>query len=179
MRIYIAGAHSCGKTTVAKHLAKHYNLPLLNEVARTILAEKELSLDSLRTDLDVVDNYQKEVFYRQIEEEKKYGSFVSDRTFDNLAYAAQHSRILSKLINTEEFKEYRKTLNGNDVYIFFIRPTKATLKDDGVREKLYWEGIVEIDAMIKIMFEIFDVNYIPINTSSMQERIKTILNIIR
>jgi len=179
MKIYIAGAHSTGKTSIARILAKEYKLPLLNEVARTVLAEKELGLESLRIDLDIVDDYQKEVFFRQLEEEDKYESFVSDRTFDNLAYAAQHSRVLASIINSERLKEYIEKLRKDDVYLFFIRPSKVTLKDDGVREKICWDGVVAIDAMIKFMFELFDLNYITINSNSMQERIKTIKTIIR
>jgi len=178
MRIYIAGSHSTGKTSISRILSKEYKLPLLNEVARTVLAEKELNLDVLRTDLDVVDDYQEEVFFRQLKEENKYESFVSDRTFDNLAYAAQHSRILSKLINSEELKTYVETLKRDDVYLFFIRPSKATLKNDGTRETICWDGVVAIDSMIKFMFEMFDLRYISINSVSMQERIKTIKTII-
>lgn len=178
MRIYIAGAHSTGKTSICRIISKEYNLPLLNEVARTILAEKELSLDVLRTDLNVVDKYQEDVFFRQLKEEGKYKSFVSDRTFDNLAYAAQHSRVLHKLINSKRLNEYIETLKSDDVYLFFIRPSKATLKNDGVRETVCWDGVVEIDAMIKFMFEMFNLNYVSINSVSMQERVKTIKTII-
>jgi nicotinamide riboside kinase len=178
MKVYFIGAHSTGKTTLARYVAEKYDLPFLNEVARTVLAEKELQLDSLRTNLDIVDSYQTEVFYRQIEEEKKHGSFVSDRSFDNLAYSAQHSRVSHQLVADPIFKTYVESLNKPDVLLFFVRASKATLKNDGVREHLSWDGVVAIDAMIKFLLEINGVRYFQISTDSMQERTRFIDNII-
>ena len=179
MRIYFAAAQSCGKTTLARLTAKHFNLKFLNEVARTILAEKELSVDTLRVNLDVVDDYQSEVFNRQIEEEKKYKSFVSDRTFDNLAYMAQHARKFKDVIESQQCKDYIEGLKKPDVTIFFIRPSKATMKDDGIRESVNWDGIVAIDSMIKMLFELFGVDYIQINTDSMQERVRLVNTVLK
>lgn len=172
MRIYIAGAHSVGKSTLARYIAKTYKLHFISEVARAVLAEKELNIETLRIDLDVADDYQKTIFYRQIDEEKKYSSFVSDRTFDNLAYAAAHSRILSQIIKSKEFEEYIESLKKDDVIIFFVRPTKLTMKNDGVRETVVWDEIIRIDAMIKLLFEMFDIKYVNVSVDSMQERIK-------
>lgn len=97
MRIYIVGAHSVGKTTLARYISKKFNLELISEVARKVLIEKELAIDSLRVDMDVVDNYQKQVFFRQINEELNKDDFCCDRGFDNIAYAIQHSRVASFL----------------------------------------------------------------------------------
>ena len=101
MKVYFIGSHSTGKTTCARYVSETYNVPMITEVARMILSEKELHLDSLRTNLDVVDDYQSKIFSRQVEQESKFDSFVSDRSFDCLAYAAQHSRILPKLLKSK------------------------------------------------------------------------------
>jgi nicotinamide riboside kinase len=174
MRIYFIGSHSTGKTTLARYTSNKKKLPLLTEVARTILAEKELQVDALRADLNVVNEYQKEVFFRQLAEEKKHKDFVSDRSFDCLAYTAQHSTILSEMLQTNELKNYIDSLTDLDVKIFFVRPSKATLKSDGVRENLIWDGVTTIDAMCKFMLEMFNLPYIQINTDSMQERVRII-----
>ena len=174
MRVYLVGAHSSGKSTLARYVSQKYQIPMIVEVARQVLSERELHLDSLRSDLSMVDSYQEEVFYRQIQEEKKCSDFVSDRSFDNLAYAAQHSRILYSLINSSELKEYIKSLKEKDAYIFFVRPSKATLKVDGVRETLKWDGIVAIDAMVKFLIEMFELPYFQINMDNMQERVRLI-----
>ena len=87
LRIYLVGAHSTGKTTLARWIRDRYDLPMISEVARGVLAEMEARLDSMRTDVDRVSHYQAQVYVRQIEaEEAQTGSFVSDRSFCNLAY---------------------------------------------------------------------------------------------
>jgi nicotinamide riboside kinase len=178
MKIYICGSHSCGKTTLARYVSGKYKLPMITEVARMILSEKELNLDSLRTNLDVVDNYQSDIFYRQIQEEKKHESFVSDRSFDCLAYAAQHSRTLPNLLNSPEMTEYLTGLRDKKTVIFFVRPSKATLKEDGVRESLNWDGVIAIDSMIKFMLEMWNLSYFQINIGNMQERVKFIDSVL-
>lgn len=179
MRIYICGAHSCGKTTLAHYIADKYKIPMITEVARQVLSENEYNLSSLRTNLDIVDSYQEQVFYRQLSEEKKYAEFVSDRSFDNLAYAAQHSRILKKLLDSKELREYIASLRENNVVIFFVRPSKVTLKADGVRESLNWDGIVAIDAMVKFLLEMFELPYYQINMDNMQERSRMIDSVLQ
>lgn len=178
MKVYMIGAHSSGKTTLARYVSEIYKLPMITEVARQILSEKELHLDSLRSNLDLVDNYQESIFYRQLEEEKKYNSYVSDRSIDCLAYAAQHSRILSKLLATDELREYLSVLKAPDSILFFVRPCKATLREDGVRESLNWDGVVAIDSMIKFLLQMFDLKHFSINTDNMQERTKLIDSIL-
>ena len=178
MKVYIAGAHSVGKSTLSRYISEKYKLPMVTEVARQVLSERELAINSLRTNLEIVDSYQTEVFERQIEEEKKYNNFVSDRTFDNLAYAAQHSRVFGKLIKSDKFIEYLQHLKSNDSFIFFVRPSKETMKEDGVRETLNWDGVVAIDAMIKLMIEMWEIPYFQINTANMQERVRLIDNIL-
>lgn len=178
MKVYFVGAHSTGKTTCARYVSEQYKIPMITEVARQILSEKELHLDSLRTNLDLVDDYQRSIFYRQIEEETKFGSYVSDRSFDCLAYAAQHSRILAELLATQALQDYLAILKEPDSILFFVRPSKATLRADGVREALNWDGVVAIDAQIKFMLEMFRLRYFQINIDNMQERTRLIDSVL-
>jgi len=174
MKIYFIGSHSSGKSTLARYVSEHYKLPMITEVARAILSEKELHLDSLRTDLSLVDDYQRQIFYRQLEEEAKVNDFVSDRSFDCLAYSAQHSRIFGELVNSKELKVYLNKLKEKDVFIFFVRPSKVTMKQDGVRETLNWDGMTAIDAQIKLMLEMWQLDYFQISMDNMQERVRFI-----
>jgi len=175
MRIYFSGAHSVGKSTLVKYTSQKYKLPMVTEVARMVLSEKELQLDSLRYDMNLVDEYQFQIFYRQLVEEAKYSSFVSDRSaIDSLAYSAQHTRILTQLLASVELKSYLPILRIPDSIVFFVRPSKATLRADGVRESINWDGAVAIDAQIKVFYEMFEVRYFEINTDSMQSRIRLI-----
>jgi nicotinamide riboside kinase len=178
MRIYFTGSHSSGKSTLARYTSEKYKLPFIPEVARQILAEKELQIEALRADISLVNEYQREIFFRQLKEEAKYKDFVSDRGVDCLCYAGQHSTILSELVETKELKDYVVSLKNKDVKIFFVRPSKATLKADGVRENIFWDGIIAIDAMCKMLLEMYSIPYVQINTDSMQERTRLIDNIL-
>lgn len=173
MKVYLSGAHSTGKSTLARHISQKYQLPMISETARMILSEQELQIDTLRCDLDITDKYQQQVFDRQLLEETKYADFVSDRSvLDILAYSCQHSRILPKLMQSSELQEYVKMLRNQ--FIIFVRPSKATLRADGVRESLNWDGVIAIDAMVKLLLQMFDIKHFIINMDSMQERIQMI-----
>lgn len=179
MKIYIIGAHGSGKTTLCRYVSEKYKIPMLTESARAILSEKELNIDSLRCNLDVSDDYQTSVFNRQLEEEGKASHFVSDRSLiDCLAYTAQHSRCLSNLISSPPVQPYIAYLQSPESVIFYVRPSKATLKNDGVRETITWDGIVAIDSYVKFMLEMWNLNYFQIGMESMQERAKFVDSIL-
>lgn len=172
VRIYLVGAHATGKTTLARWIRDQYGLPMISEVARGVLAEMEAHLDSLRTDLELVSDYQAQVFERQLENERGAGSFVSDRAFCNLAYAAQHSLLSGEVFKDARLERYMGQVREG--IVFFLRPHKELLADDGVRETMDWDEVVRIDGMVKLMLEMFNVPYIPVACLSMQERARTV-----
>lgn len=179
MKVYFVGAHSTGKTTLARYVSQKYNIPMITEVARMVLSEKETHLDALRYDLDQVDDYQRQIFHRQIEEEYRHSDFVSDRSFvDCLAYAAQHTRILPELMGDNKIQTHLPILRAEDSYIFWVRPSKATLKADGVREAPVWDGVVSIDSMIKFMLEMWNLCYYQIHIDNMQERVRLVDSVL-
>jgi hypothetical protein len=151
---------------------------MITEVARMVLAELETSLDALRTDMDLVAEYQSRVFERQVQVEKNQQSgFVSDRAFDNLAYAAEHTLVLADLINTEEYRRYMDWV-GEGI-VFFVRPHKDLLKEDGVRAGVTWESVLRIDGMIKLMLEQSRIPYLPLESVAMQERARAVDFVLR
>lgn len=171
IRIYFVGAHSTGKTTLARWVRDVYGLPMISEVARAVLAEMEEQLDGLRSRLDVVDRYQTEVFHRQIAAEAAHaGAFVSDRAFCNLAYAAQHATVLSSLAADARLERYMASVKNG--LVFFLRPHRELLREDGVRAGVQWEEVLRIDGMVKLMLELFGIPYIPVDCLSMQERVR-------
>jgi hypothetical protein len=130
---------------------------MISEVARGVLAEMEAQLDALRSNLDLVDRYQQEVFERQLEAEERQGdSFVSDRAFCNLAYAAHHSRILARIASDPRLERYMAS----------------------VRAGLAWEEVLRIDGMVKLLLEMFGVPYIPVESLAMQERVRLIERVL-
>jgi predicted ATPase len=153
MRVYFTGGHGTGKTTLARYVSAQYQLPMITESARMVLSEQELQIDSLRCDLATSNKYQREVFDRQLSEEGQFSSFVSDRSLlDILAYSAQHTGILPELFERPELPSYIEALRAPEAFLFFVRPARATLRPDGVREAINWDGVVAIDAMIKFPF---------------------------
>jgi nicotinamide riboside kinase len=177
LRIYLVGAHSTGKTTLARWIRDTYGVPMITEVARLVLAEMEAQLDALRTDIALVDRYQSEVYLRQLETEASHeGSFVSDRAFCNLAYAAQHATILSEVFADPRLRDYMDRVREG--VVMFLRPHEELLKSDGVREKLDWEEVLRIDGMVKLLLEMFNVPYIPVASLAMQERIRLVERVL-
>jgi len=171
MRIYFVGSHATGKTTLCRYISRRYGLPMISEVARAVLAEMEASFDALRTDMDLVAEYQTQVFARQVAVEKLHeGHFVSDRAFCNLAYAAEHTTIVADLMASQQFADYMKWVSQG--VVFFLRPHPSLLKEDGVRAGVTWDSVLRIDGMIKLLLEQHRIAYLPIESVSMQERVR-------
>jgi nicotinamide riboside kinase len=173
MRIYFVGSHATGKTTLCRYVSRRYDLPMISEVARAVLAEMETSLDLLRTDMDLVAEYQERVFERQVAVEHHHaGRFVSDRAFDNLAYVAEHTTNAAAMMNDDRFRDYMKWVSQG--IVFFLRPHPTLLKEDGVRAGVSWDSVVRIDGMVKLMLEQHRISYLPIESVSMQERVRAV-----
>jgi hypothetical protein len=172
-RIYFVGSHATGKTTMARYVSDRYHLPLISEVARSILAEMEVTLEQIRSNLDTVNRYQFEVFRRQIHEEcRAEGGFVSDRAFCNLAYAAEHSTIMPDVFRDPTLERYMRWVGEG--LVFFVRPHPDLVQGDGVRAGLRWEDVVRVDGMVKLLLEMYGIPYITVSTLSMQERVRLV-----
>jgi nicotinamide riboside kinase len=176
MRIYFVGSHATGKTTMTRWVSRRYGLPMITEVARAVLAELETNFDMLRTDMDRVSDYQRRVFERQIATERlQEKGFVSDRAFDNLAYAAEHAMVLGEIMRDESGQEVRRYMEWvAEGLVFFVRPHRSLLKEDGVRAGVDWDSVVRSDGMVKLLLEQFGIPYLPIDTPSMQERVRAV-----
>jgi nicotinamide riboside kinase len=173
VRIYFVGSHATGKTTLCRYVSRRYGLPMISEVARAVLAEMETGLDALRTDMDLVAEYQERVFARQVAVERLHeGKFVSDRAFDNLAYVAEHTTNAAVMMNDQRFRDYMKWVSEG--VVFFLRPHQSLLKDDGVRAGVSWDSVLRIDGMVKLMLEQHRISYLPLESVSMQERVRAV-----
>ncbi|MBL8860550.1 MAG: ATP-binding protein [Planctomycetes bacterium] len=177
VRIYLVGAHATGKTTLARWIRDHYGLPMISEVARGVLAEMEAQLDALRSNVDLVDRYQRQVFERQIEAEvRQQGSFVSDRAFCNLAYAGHHATVLGDIATDPRLSAYLESVRSG--LVFFLRPHRELVVADGVRAGVEWEEVVRIDGMVKLLLELFRIPYIPVASLAMQERVRLVERVL-
>lgn len=177
LRITFVGAQSVGKSTLARYFAKHYQLPLIHEIARQVLSELETNFASLHADLEQTTQYQKEIFDRQIKAQlSQPAGYVSDRAFDNLAYAAESADDYASILDNPDFPKYLEHLK--DVLVFFVRPHPSLLKDDGVRHSINWDGVVRIDGMIKLLLRTYRVRYFEIDTPILRDRVELVRNVV-
>jgi hypothetical protein len=123
--------------------------------------------------MDLVAEYQERVFARQVAVERSHeGRFVSDRAFDNLAYVAEHTTNAAAMMNDQRFRDYMTWVSKG--IVLFVRPHESLLKDDGVRAGVSWDSVLRIDGMVKLMLEQHQIDYLPLESVSMQERVRAV-----
>lgn len=131
MRIAISGAHGVGKTTLAKSLAGKLNLPLVEEVVRSVASDFGYkTTEEIRTaEMISKVKFQNAVFDRQIEEETAH--FVSDRSiFDCVGYCCLYK--LPRDIVSYMRKEASKHSKKYDFIVYCPIP-KDDIISDGFR----------------------------------------------
>ena len=176
-RIWFVGAHAVGKSTLAELTARNYNLPYISEQARIVLAERlQPDFDRLRLDVAETSRYQREVMRRQIatEAQQLHTGYVSDRAFDNLAYAAKHAEGVAAIARLPETRRYIRdlcqTVRQRRGVVFFVRPLPS-YSADGMRAvgDLHLAGVHAIDGMVQLLLELGDgrgpVPYVPVETA--------------
>jgi hypothetical protein len=76
------------------------------------------------------------------------------------------------MMNDVRFHEYMRWVREG--IVFFLRPHPSLLKEDGVRAGVSWDSVVRIDGMVKLMLEQHRISYLPIESVSMQERVRAV-----
>jgi len=184
LRIAFVGGQSTGKSTLARWAKNNYQLPMINEVARQVLGELETNFTTLHSDLNATTAYQQEVFKRQVQVSLAHaGGYVSDRAHDNLAYAADAADNYSSIVSDPSLGKYLDHLE--DVIIFFVRPHKSLLKDDGVRAPIKWRDVLRIDGIIKMILRSLVVpktgkplRYFEITSPILLDRVELVRNVV-
>lgn len=187
LRIEVVGSHSVGKSVLVRHIAQTYGLPILDEIARIEIAKMGGDgFDKLRTDLAAVTRFQKNVFLAQIRAVQGIKRYVSDRAFDNVAYAAENAACgtAAALWRSPACRRYVRgiadAVRRKEGAVFFVRPGVTPVRD-GVRAEgdLDAAGVVLIDGMVKLLLELGDVPYVPIRTTNFQERAAIVAGVLR
>lgn len=181
MRAYFVGSHAVGKTTIARWVRDAYRLPLLTEVARVVLAQEEKRLEELAGDLPAATAYQEDVFRKQMAAEEAAGEdFVSDRAFDNLAYASWRAapgtvrRIMDADAARAYLNDFRARAVAGTSRVFFVRPHPELLREDGVRANVTWDEVLRVDGAAQFALEVFGVPYVPISCREMADRVRVV-----
>lgn len=186
LRIEVVGSHATGKSVLVRHIAAAYNLPILDEIARIEIAKMGGGFDKLRTDLDAVTRFQKNVFAAQLRVGQGISRYVSDRAFDNVAYAAENAAhgTAAAMWRSAACRRYVRGI-GDAVRrcegaVFFVRPGVVPVRD-GVRAEgdLDVGGVHRIDGAVKLLLELGDVPYVPIQTTNFQERAAIVAGVLR
>lgn len=180
MKVYFTGAECTGKSTLARYVSEKYNLKMITEVARKVLSEKESNFETIRGNIKLVNDYQNQVFHKQLEIENQLeDNYCSDRSaIDAIAYSITHTTIGANLIHSSEFQGYIKILQNKNNIIFNISPHKSLMTADGVRESLNWDHMVSINTIIKFVMDMYEIPYIQIDSPNLKERIKIIESIL-
>lgn len=183
-RVYVAGSHATGKSILAREIARVYDLPLIDEVARQVLAAgKYGDLERLRTDPPACRAFQRAVWRGQLEAEARLGddNFVSDRTFDNVCYWQVYAEGVRELIDSEEFRQYVERVRAPDSVVLFARPERAFLRRDGVRTEaeLDLEVVGQFDGLTLGLLETYGVQYVPIRGEVLKERMMVVRAALR
>ena len=174
--IVLVGAHCVGKTALAKKIASARKLPLLREVARDLLTEgKYPPLRRIAADIDTMTAFQTEIWERQIATElNAQGQYVSDRSIDNLSYAATRARdgLVADLLETEDGQRY--LAHVRQCLVFYVRPRVELLENDGVRDQATWESVCQIDGAIGMLLAVLRIRYTPIDALAMADRLRVV-----
>lgn len=186
LRIEVVGSHAVGKSVLVRHIAAKYDLPILDEIARIEIAKMGGGFDALRTDLAAVTRFQRNVFASQLRVGQGVDRYVSDRAFDNIAYAAESAEhgTAAAMWRSPACRQYvrriAETVRSKQGAVFFVRPG-VTPRGDGVRAEgdLDVGGVCRIDGMVKLLLELGDVPYVPIATTNFQERAAIVEGVLR
>ena len=173
-RIYVAGAHSVGKTTLARWVQRVTGYHYMAEWPRRLIAEWEVSLDTMRVDVARTGEFQLEAYRRHVEcEDALETPYLADRTaLDVVAYTGRHTLVVPQLVAAAA--DYSARLREPRTLVLFVRPHPSLLAADGVRESPSWDEVVRVDAVLEFLFAYHGVSPVSLDSPSMVTRLRTV-----
>lgn len=169
--VYFVGADRGGKTTLCRYVRDAYRLPMLGEAARMVLHRDEDDFARIRATGASASKYQCDVFNRQLrEEDAAKAPYVSDRAFDNLAYASEHGRNFKELYDALP-SAYLERLRAS--VVFFVKPAQDIFlagAADPVRARTDWDAVQRISAKVEMLLQLLDIPHITIAESIASRR---------
>ncbi|RIB02854.1 cytochrome P450 [Gigaspora rosea] len=181
-KIVLVGAHSVGKTTLARFIKSHIDGILVTETARTLIKELNLNADILRNDPDKSLEFQAAIIKAQCvkEEEIEHEFAILDRSaLDAIIYAqAFCKKRWKELLDMEEtnkcLEHYRQK---NKYLIFLIEPQKECLKADGVRMMpIDYEDWISFSESFKNLMNEYNIEFNTINVLDLNQRYSIVMN---
>ena len=184
MRVYFNGSFCNGKTSLKNWVSKAYGLKMIPEIARTVLAEREITtkeqLAKLRSDTELLYIIQREIIERQYKEESLLGrDFSACRGIDSVAFLiefCQPKHVLDFTVSPL-FRDYVTWLRKDDVVTFLVKPEKSLLSQDALRDS-DWDLSLKIYGCVSTLLRTNGISYHLISDPNMSERQNNISNII-
>jgi hypothetical protein len=169
--VYFVGADRGGKTTLCRYVRDAYRLTMLGEAARTVLHRDEDDFARIRATGVSASKYQCDVFNRQLrEEDATKAPYVSDRAFDNLAYASEHGRNFKELYDALP-PAYLERLRAS--VVFFVKPAHDIFlagAADPVRARTDWDAVQRISAKVEMLLQLLEIPHVTIAESIASRR---------
>ncbi|CAG8513939.1 18119_t:CDS:1 [Dentiscutata erythropus] len=181
-KVVFVGAHSVGKTTLARFIKNKMNGILVSEIARTLIKELNLNADILRNDPDKSLEFQASIIKAQCakEEEIEHEFAILDRSaLDALVYAQTFcGKRWNELLDMEETNKCLERYRQKNKYmIFLIEPQKECLRADGVRMMpTDYEDWISFSESFKNIMNEYNIEFNAINVLDINQRYSIIRN---
>lgn len=171
MRIFLTGAHSTGKTTLATALSERLGLPLLPEVARAVLAKRGLTFP---LPPELVDEVQREIYETQLSVFRSAPEeFISDRYFDCVAYWAVYSQKRGKIWT------WVPRFNERNPLIFQLPPRRDLYVADDIRGASPFDDALRIDGALRMLYAERGLPVHHVKALTVDERVDEVLAVVR
>lgn len=159
MRIALAGTFGVGKTELALSLSKNLGLTLLPEVPRTVIRNSYESMEKfLKADMLSKEGIQRRIMDAQVNLEAGYSrqGFVSEiSVFDILSYA--------------------------EMYRIYIQPSEFDVEEDELKflpDTFRYDVNMHLEKYVHA-YEIINGTVWDLKVSSLEERLKEVLKVIK
>ncbi len=153
LKIAVIGSQSTGKTTIARMLSKHLDIPLIDEVSRKF--DKTKLFDKSSTDYI---NIQKQILDMQLEKESLHNSFISDRsTIDNLSYWIHNCSNNVKDIENIQYIDKAIKNVPNYTHIFLLIPEFYPIEDNFRDTNIVYQ--LQIAEVLYTILKIYNIKH--------------------
>jgi energy-coupling factor transporter ATP-binding protein EcfA2 len=174
LKIGFCGAHGTGKTTLAKHLSQILKLPLITGLMRSFWTNNGV-YDFEKLPPRIRYEFQLLSLQKQIDEESKHQSFVTDRTaIDQIAYFVESAQYSDQELNS--YIQKCKSSIDNYTHLFFV-PIEFDFEPEELRAKA--SSRTNVQNNIQKYSQQFASGKVFEVTGNVDQRISKILNILQ
>lgn len=195
-RVYFCGGSGGGKTTLAEHVSKAFNLSPLPSAAKAARESMGLTEEQAHrlTGADR-DHYQMARWYAQVQIERdavrtRPNGWVSERCIDPLVYTSAYAGASSEMFRGAEFTEAFDRLRGfptqgvyhdNATVVFLVRATRESIEAaaDGRRDRfLDWDQNQRHEGALEWLLESNRILYFPVAGGTLIERVRLVTRVV-